>query len=46
MPEYEVHHPNDNDSDVSTRSLDNECGVPIMRTPGVKKALTSANEKL
>ena len=46
MPEYEVDHPDDNDSNVSARSLDNEFGVPIMRTPGVKKALTSTNEKL
>ena len=46
MPEYEVDHPDDNDSDGSTSSLDSEFGVPIMRTPGVKKALTSAREKL
>ena len=35
-----------NDSDGSTPSLDSEFGVPIMRTPGVKKALSSASEKL
>ena len=47
MPEYEVEvHPNDNDSDDSARSLDREFGVPIMRTPGVKKVLTTTNEKL
>ena len=47
MPEYEVEvHPDDRDSDDSARSLDSEFGVPIMRTPGVKKALTSTNEKL
>ena len=42
MPEYEVDvHPDDSDSDVSAPSLDSEFGVPIMWTPGVKKALTS-----
>ena len=46
IPEYEVDHPDNNDSDVSAPSLDSEFGVPIMRTPGVKKALTVANEKL
>ena len=46
MPEYEVVHHDDSDSDVSAPSLDNEFGVPMIRTPGVKKALTSANEKL
>ena len=46
MPEYEVDHPDDNDSDGSAPSLDSEFGVPIMRTPGVKKALTSASKKL
>ena len=35
-----------NDLDGSTPSLDSEFGVPIMRTPGVKKALSSASEKL
>ena len=40
MREYEVDHPDDSDSDVSARSLDTEFGVPIMRTPKVKKALT------
>ena len=42
MPEYEDDHFDDNES---THSLDSEFGgfdVPI----GVKKALTSANEKL
>ena len=46
MPKYEVDHPDDNDSDGSAPSLDSEFGVPIMQTPGVKKALTSASEKL
>ena len=47
MPEYEVEeHPDDSDSDYSAHSLDSEFGVPIMRIPGVKKALTSTNEKL
>ena len=46
MPEYEVDHPDDSDSDASARSLDSEFGVPIMRTPVVKKGLTSANEEL
>ena len=46
MPEYEVDHPDDSDSDILAPSLDNEFGVPIMRTPGVKNALTTTNEKL
>ena len=46
MPEYEVVHPDDSDSDVSAPSLDSEFGVSIKLTPRVKKALTSANEKL
>mgnify|MGYP000096563728 CR=1 FL=1 len=46
MPEYEADHPDDSDSDVSACSLDSEFGVPIKRSPEVKKALTSANEKL
>ena len=47
MPEYEVDvHPDDSDSDVSAPSLDSEFGVPIMRTPGVKKVLTSTKGKL
>ena len=46
MPEYDVRHPDDSDSNVSAPSLDNEFGVPIMRPPRVKKVLTSANEKL
>ena len=46
IPEYEVDHPDNNDSDVSAPSLDSEFGVSIMRTPRVKKALTVANEKL
>ena len=47
MPEYEVEvHPDDSNSDDSALSLDSEFGVPIMRTPGVKKALTTTNEKL
>ena len=46
MPEYEDDHFDDNES---THSLDNEFGgfdEPIIRSPGVKKVLTSANEKL
>ena len=43
--EVEV-HPDDSNSDDSALSLDSEFGVPIMRTPGVKKALTSTNKKL
>ena len=46
MPEYEE---DQFDSNESTRSLDNELGgfdVPIMRTPGVKKAISTTNEKL
>ena len=45
MPEYEVDHPDESDSDVLAWSLDSELSVPIMWTHGVKK-LTSANEKL
>ena len=46
MSEYEDDH---SDGNESTHSLDNEFGafdVPLMRTLVVKKALTSANEKL
>ena len=46
MPEYEVDNPDHNDSDVSAPSIHNQFGVPIMGTPGVKKALTLANERL
>ena len=46
MLEYEVNHPNESNSDVSTPSLDSEFGVPVMRIPDVKKVLTSTNEKL
>ena len=47
MPEYEVEvHPDDSDPNLSAPSLDSEFGVPIMRTPRVKKVLTSTNEKL
>ena len=47
MREYEVEEPlDDRDSDDSAHSLDSELGVPIMQTRGVKKALTSTNEKL
>ena len=45
MPEYEVEvHLDDSNSDDSALSLDSEFGVPIMRTPGVKKALTTTKE--
>ena len=46
MSEYEDDQSDDN---KSTHSLDNQLGgfdVPIMRTPGSKKALTTENEKL
>ena len=46
MPEYEE---NPSDVNESPHSLDSEfCvfDVPLMRSPGVQKALTSANEKL
>ena len=47
MSEYEVEvHPDDSNSDNSALSLDSEFGGPIMRTPGVKKVLTTTNEKL
>ena len=47
MPEYEVEvHPDDSNSDDSALSLDSEVGVPIMRTPGVKKVLTTTNQKI
>ena len=36
----------DSDGNESTHPLDSEFGVPIMRTPDVKKALTPTNEKL
>ena len=44
MPEFEDSHGNE-----STHSLDSDYGgldVPIMRTPGAKKALTTAGENL
>ena len=44
-PEVEV-HPDDSNLDDSALSLDSEFGVPIMRTPRVKKALKTTNEKL
>ena len=46
MPEYEDDHFDDNES---THSLDIEFGglnVPIIRRPGVKKAIATTNEKL
>ena len=46
MPEYEDYQ---SDGNELTLSLDNVFGafdVPIMRTPGSKKALTTENEKL
>ena len=46
MPEYEVNHPDNSDPDVLAPLLDSGFDVHITRTPGVKKALTSANEKL
>ena len=48
MKEYDSDNSSTNESDLgmSPRSLDSEFGVPIMRTPGVKKALASTNEKL
>ena len=46
MPEYQFDHPYESDSDMSACSLDNEFGVPIMQTPGIKKTLASTNKKL
>ena len=47
MPEYEIEElPDNRDSDDSASSLYSEFGVPIMWTPGVKKALTPTNKKL
>ena len=49
MPKYEVDHIDGSDSDLLARSIDSalgEFGVPIMQTLGVKKALTTTNEKL
>ena len=46
MPEYEVDHPYNSDSDVSTHSLNSEFGTPIMQIPSVKKALTLSTEEL
>ena len=46
MLEYEINQPDKSDSDESARSLDREFGVPIMRTPDVKKVPTLINKKL
>ena len=46
MPEYEVDHFDKSDVDRSTCSIDYEFGVPIMKTPRVKKALVGTNEKV
>ena len=43
MPQYEDDHPENSDLDVTAPSIDSEFGIPIMRTPGVKKVLTSTN---
>ena len=43
MPKYED---DQSDGNKLTPSLGSEFGVPIMQTPGVKKAFSSANEKL
>ena len=40
------HSINDGNSSGSDVSLDEELGIPIMRTPGVKKAMEGMNEKL
>ena len=45
MPQYDVDHHDESHSDVSTRSLHSEFGVPIMQTLGLKKTLGAANEK-
>ena len=46
MPNYEVGHPDKSDLDMSAHSLHSVYGKPIMRMPGIKKAMTSTNEKL
>ena len=40
------HSTNDGDSSGSNVSLNEELGIPIMHTPGVKKAMEVMNEKL
>ena len=46
MPEFEVDHSDESDLDGSSHLVDWDFGVPVMRTPGVKKALGGTNEKL
>ena len=47
MPNVSLGHSvNDGDSSGSNVSLDEELGIPIMRTPGVKKDMEAMNEKV
>ena len=46
MVEYDVNHSDESDVDGLAHSVDNDFGVPIMRTHGLMKALTETNEKL
>ena len=47
MPYVSLGHSiNDGNSSGSDVSLDEELGIPIMPTPGVKKAMEGMNEKL
>ena len=47
MPNVSLgHFVNDGDSSGSDVSLDEELGIPNLRTPGVKKAMEAMNEKL
>ena len=48
MPEYEDNHSTSAESNMEglTHSIDNDFGVPIMRTPRVKEDLTLTNERL
>ena len=45
MLEYEANHFDESDMDGLAHSIDTNFGVPIMRTPRVKKALVGTNEK-
>ena len=46
MLEYEVDYSHESDVDGLAHSFDSDFGVPIMRTPGVKKDLATTNEKI
>ena len=46
MHKYKVGHFDKSDADRSACSVNSEFGVPIMKTPIIKKALADTNEKL